>query len=271
MTSITEKGIAGFLTLCNYKYKDLAKRDIQQAVAYFKELDIKIDKYVYPNGQARDLVTLNGTVPVNYKNNRYNIPVQLFLSDSHPYTPPICYVRPTADMSVNVSDHVDSNGRINLPCLREWAYPQSDIYMLLNLMVMKFSEQSPVFAKRNSETPASFSSATPYPVSNSTRPTYPGYPSSSGPTPYPTNSPYTMPTPYSQTSYSVASSSNPPYPTTTGNTPYPNNPYYPMTQSISSTGQNLSNIKSGSGMFVIIIYLTLFLFAQMILGHTFQN
>ena len=247
--NITEKVIANFLATCNYKYKDLAKRDIQQAVNYFKELDIKVDKYAYPNGQVRDLVTLNGTIPVNYKNNRYNIPVQLFLSDTHPYTPPICYVRPTAEMSVNVSDHVDSSGRVNLPCLREWAYPQSDIYMLLNLMVMKFSEQSPVFAKRNNQASVT-ASATPYQVSNSARPTYPGYPNISGQTPYPavSSASYSMPTSYGQPSYPTVSSGNPPYPTQSGgNLPYPNNPYYPMPQSIQSAGQNLSHLKSGSG------------------------
>ncbi len=243
---ITEQAIASLLARCNYKYKDLAKRDIQQAVAYFKELDIKVDKYVYPNGQVRDLVTLEGTIPVNYKNNRYNIPVQLFLSDTHPYTPPLCYVRPTADMSVNVSDHVDANGRINLPSLREWAYPQSDIYMLLTLMAMKFSEQSPVFAKRTNQ-----ASTTPYPVANSVRPTYPGYPSSSGQTPYPSanNASYSMPTPYGQPTYPSMSSANPPYPTgPSANPPYPNNPYYPMAQTSQLSEQKLSHLKSGSGM-----------------------
>lgn len=231
----TEKQITDLLVRCQYKYKDLAKRDIQSAIGYFKELNLMIDKYVYPNGQAKDLVALNGTIPVNYKNNRYNIPVELFLSDTHPYTPPLCYVRPTPEMSVNVSDHVDPNGRINLPCLREWSYPQSDIYMLLNLMTMKFSEQSPVFAKRQSQpssyptsqtTPYPSSQNSPYPSSNSSyppgRPPYPSYPSSNS-TPYPTPGAYP--------------SSNTPYPMT-------NNPYYPMPQA----GQpQPSYIKSGSG------------------------
>ncbi len=64
---------------CQYKYKDLARRDITQALAYFKELSPKFDTHTYPNGVTRDLITLTGTIPVNYKNNRYNIPIQLYL------------------------------------------------------------------------------------------------------------------------------------------------------------------------------------------------
>lgn len=230
--SVTDKNIMDVLARCQYKYKDLAKRDIQSALDYFKELSLIVDGYVYPNGQSKELVTLSGTIPVYYKNNRYNIPVQLFLSDTHPYMPPLCYVRPTPDMSINVSDHVDTNGRINLPCLREWSYPQSDIYVLLNLMTMKFSEQSPVFAKRQSQpqqpTQQSYSSNPSY---QSNRPAYPGYNNTSYPssnnTPYPSsnNTPY---------------SSSGGYPNAS-NTPYPNNPYYPMPQ----PNQQLSYLKSG--------------------------
>lgn len=212
----TDKQITDLLVRCNYKYKDQTKRDIQSTLSYFKELNLIVDKYIYPNGQAKDLVTLNGTIPVTYKNSRYNIPVQLFLSDAHPYTPPLCYVRPTPEMSVNVSDHVDANGRINLPCLREWNFPSSDIYMLLSLMAMKFSEQSPVFAKRQGQQqqhqqPQHQSAyqprQTPYPAVS--RPEYPSYPSGGG--------------------YPSASGA---YPSSASNTPYPvtNNPYYPMPQ-----------------------------------------
>lgn len=255
--SITDKNITDLLVRCQYKYKDLAKRDIQAALGYFKELNLVLDKYVYPNGQAKDLVTLSGTIPVHYKNSRYNIPVQLFLSDTHPYTPPLSYVRPTAEMSVNVSEAVDSNGRVNLPCLREWSYPQSDIYVLLNLMTMKFSEQSPVFAKRQSQPPPS--SNQPYPNS---RPAYPSYNNSPYPssnnTPYPSanNTPYPSSnnTPYpSSNNNPYPSANNTPYPSSGAypsatNTPYPNNPYYPMPHVNSQQPQqNLSYLKSGSG------------------------
>ena len=82
----SEKQVVDLLNRCQYKYKDLCKRDILASLSYFKELSTNTENYVYPNGQMKDLVTLVGTIPVNFKNNRYNIPVQLFLADTHPYT-----------------------------------------------------------------------------------------------------------------------------------------------------------------------------------------
>jgi ESCRT-I complex subunit TSG101 len=239
-----DKIITDLLSSCQYKYKDLSKRDISQALDYFKELNPKQDKYVYPNGQVKDLLTLSGTVPVNFKGVRYNIPVQIYLSDLHPYTPPIAYVRPTPDMSINVSETVDSNGRVMLPFLTEWNYPHSDLYMLLNFMTIRFSEHTPLFAKSNASNGRNIN-----PSNSSSN-------FANNPLPYPTDSrpPYPMPNTYtsSMPSYPSANSSYnydqaataqnnlPPYSSATSGVypPASNNPYYPM--------NNTPQIKSAS-------------------------
>ena len=41
-----------------------------------------------------------GTIPVPYRGQNYNIPVSLYLLDTHPYHAPLCYVKPTPDMQV---------------------------------------------------------------------------------------------------------------------------------------------------------------------------
>lgn len=50
----------------------------------------------------------------------YNIPVCVWLLDTHPYNSPMCYVKPTAYMQIKVSRHVDQTGRVFLPYLHEW-------------------------------------------------------------------------------------------------------------------------------------------------------
>lgn len=40
--------------------------------------------------------------------------------DTHPKNAPICYVKPTNDMSIKVSMFVDQNGKIYLPYLHDW-------------------------------------------------------------------------------------------------------------------------------------------------------
>ncbi len=52
----------------------------------------------------------------------YNIPVCLWLMDTHPYNPPIVFVRPTATMQIKQGKHVDANGKIYLPYLHEWKH-----------------------------------------------------------------------------------------------------------------------------------------------------
>lgn len=217
--SANERIITDLLNKCNYRYKDMTKRDVTGALSYFKDLALKTDKHVYPTGVFKELVCLSGTIPVNFRGNVYNIPVQIFLSETHPYDKPIAYVRPTPDMNINVSDAVDSNGLISLPCLKEWNYQNSDLYMLLNLMAIKFSEQTPLYSKPLR------------PVSTASASNFGSYPSNNPPYPsnFPINPSYPPPPPANNSSYPSAT----PYPTS-------NSPYFPMPPT------QYSNLKSNS-------------------------
>ena len=77
----------------------------------------------------------------------YNIPVALWILDTHPIHAPLCYVRPTPDMQIKVSQHVDGNGKIYLPYLHEWDAANSDILGLVQMCIITFGEQPPVFAR----------------------------------------------------------------------------------------------------------------------------
>lgn len=50
----------------------------------------------------------------------YNIPVKIWVMDTHPNNAPICYVNPTSDMIVKPSRTVDHSGKIYLPFLHFW-------------------------------------------------------------------------------------------------------------------------------------------------------
>lgn len=81
---------------------------------------ILVPLLVFNDGTPMELVQLNGTIPVRFKGAIYNIPVCIWLMDTHPYNAPICYVKPTPDMSIKVSMFVDQNGKIYLPYLHDW-------------------------------------------------------------------------------------------------------------------------------------------------------
>jgi len=63
----------------------------------------------------------------------YNIPIKLWLIETHPYNPPMVYVNPTANMQIKPGRHVDTTGRIYLPYLHEWKHVSSVVAILLAL------------------------------------------------------------------------------------------------------------------------------------------
>jgi ESCRT-I complex subunit TSG101 len=95
---------------------------------------------VFNDGASKQLLCLGGTIPVHYKgtplfmcslkwNNPlldllgsdYNIPVALWLLETHPVNAPMVFVRPTSDMRLRISKHVDHNGKVYMPYLHVWS------------------------------------------------------------------------------------------------------------------------------------------------------
>uniref|UniRef100_A0A3Q3X6E3 UEV domain-containing protein n=1 Tax=Mola mola TaxID=94237 RepID=A0A3Q3X6E3_MOLML len=89
-----------------------------------------------------------GMIPSTGTYRSYNFPVQLWLLDSFPFAPPICLLRPTANMVIREGKHVDARGRIFLPGLHNWDYqPKSSVVGLLREMTAKFEEDPPLSSK----------------------------------------------------------------------------------------------------------------------------
>ncbi|XP_051884777.1 tumor susceptibility 101a [Pristis pectinata] len=143
--AITEGGLKKMVS--KYKYRDLTVREILNVTSTYKDLKPVNDAYVFNNGSSQELMSLTGTIPVSYRGNMYNIPVCLWLLDSYPYNPPICFVKPTSTMMIRTGKHVDANGKIYLPYLHEWKHPHSDLYGLIQVMIVMFGEEPPVFSR----------------------------------------------------------------------------------------------------------------------------
>ncbi|GFT44080.1 tumor susceptibility gene 101 protein [Nephila pilipes] len=190
-----QESIDGYVAkiLSKYQYPDRAKRDVSNAIHRYKNLRPKLDTYVFNDGTRQELACLDGTIPVMYKGTYYHIPVCIWLLDSHPYNSPMCYVKPTADMQIKASRHVDTNGRVYLPYLHNWNPDSSDLLGVIQVMIIVFGEQPPVYAKPKIQNSSAYTS-TPYPAEPSSfmpmpnvGTTYPPYPPvpSTGQPPYP--------------------------------------------------------------------------------------
>lgn len=47
------------------------------------------------DGTTSTLLDLEGTIPIFYRGNQYNIPVEFWIVENYPMSPPVCFVRPT--------------------------------------------------------------------------------------------------------------------------------------------------------------------------------
>ncbi|KAK4877244.1 hypothetical protein RN001_009750 [Aquatica leii] len=189
---VDESRIKQWLTNGNYRNIDIAFREILNVTGHYQGLHAQLETYIFNDGTPMELVNLNGTIPVRYKGNVYNIPICIWIMDTHPNNAPICYVKPTSDMSIKVSMFVDQNGKIYLPYLHDWVPTSSDLLGLIQVMIVTFGEQPPVFAKPKDEMPYPHSSFMPQPPASgggSFMPYPTPYPPASGfggyPPPYP--------------------------------------------------------------------------------------
>ncbi|XP_026320590.1 tumor susceptibility gene 101 protein [Hyposmocoma kahamanoa] len=207
--------------LTKYRHRDYTCREVINLIQVYRSLTFRLEGFVFNNGTRKDLLNLEGTIPVNYKGTFYNIPVCIWLMDTHPQNAPLCFVKPTPDMSIKVSRYVDTNGKVYLPYLHEWTQTGSTLQQLIQCMITAFGEIPPVYSKPRTE------ARPPYPV-NSFMPQPSGYPYPQvSPQPgYPTSTPYptasNLPYPAYGAPYPGAVNSNgSPYPPATNPTPYP--------------------------------------------------
>lgn len=175
--------------LVNYIDPTATKKDVVDCLKQYKALACRYEEYVFNDGTVKQLLNLQGTIPVRYKGNTYHIPICIWLLDTHPRYAPICYVKPTSDMHIKVSMYVDHNGKIYLPYLHDWTPMQSDLLGLIQVMIVTFGEFPPVYSKpkqaKEQATPYPTQSFMPQPPATSTQSPFCPYPGQQQFPPYP--------------------------------------------------------------------------------------
>lgn len=226
--------------LNKYKHSDYTCREVINVIQRYRSLTYRQEAFVFNNGSRKDLLNLDGTIPVNYKGTFYNIPVCIWLTDTHPQNAPLCFVKPTPDMCIKVSKYVDSNGKVYLPYLHEWTGNASTLLNLIQHMVTAFGELPPVYSKRNEPRELPFP-LTPFGSGYPQVAPQPGYPTQ--PLPYPTtsNMPYNFGTPYPS---GVPVNGTPYPPQTTNITPYPQGANYGPTPDVTGGTITEEHIKA---------------------------
>ncbi|XP_053576642.1 ubiquitin-conjugating enzyme E2 variant 3 isoform X1 [Bombina bombina] len=132
--------------LGRYRFRDLTIEELKGVYKAYPEFIFSMDTYTFKDGSQKDLLNLTGTIPMKFQGNLYNIPICLWILDSHPFAPPLCFLKPTENMGIRVGKHIDVEGRIYLLYLQNWSHPKSTVIGLLREMVQTFEEELPLYS-----------------------------------------------------------------------------------------------------------------------------
>lgn len=103
--------------------------------------------FAHNDGTTSTLLNLEGTIPIFYRNNQYNIPIEFWIVETYPMAPPVSFVRPTADMMVKPGHpHVTSDGYVKIPYTCDWR-PDCTLLELVAHMCSIFGSMPPVFRR----------------------------------------------------------------------------------------------------------------------------
>lgn len=99
-----EKLVVKSLAKVKYRFPEVCKRDVLAVLAGYRGLAPQHDTFVFDNGEEMPLLNVNGTIPIVYKGNTYNIPICFWLLVDYPAVAPMAYVKPTNDMQIKVNE-----------------------------------------------------------------------------------------------------------------------------------------------------------------------
>ncbi|KAL3989223.1 hypothetical protein ACER0C_013541 [Sarotherodon galilaeus] len=154
MPQVERKAELRTLTECGYLHPGETLCDLHLVQSLFPDLRLYVDFYCFPNKQKKKLLFLAGTLPVQYEGSEYNIPVCIWLHETHPSSRPRCYVCPSVSMVINPTcPCVDAAGDIRLDALTNWAEGVSNLSLLVSEMRRAFQKDTPLYSRCPVQTP----------------------------------------------------------------------------------------------------------------------
>ena len=122
--------------------------DLQTLLSSFRNLRAVSEIYTSNEGNSDTLVKVEGTIPITYRQATYNIPVEIWITQSYPLSRPLVYVKPTSSMII-VPNHenVAPDGTVFLPYLNQWTSNRSNLRDLAEACCATFSRVPPVRSK----------------------------------------------------------------------------------------------------------------------------
>ncbi|KAF4149557.1 Vps23 core domain [Phytophthora infestans] len=138
-----------------YPQSSRVRGDVYNLLGQIPSLQPNCGTFAHNDGTTSTLLNLEGTIPIFYRGNQYNIPVEFWVVETYPMAPPVCFVRPTADMMVKPGHpHVTSDGYVKIPYTSDWR-PDFTMLELVAHMCSIFGNMPPVFRRPAASRPQS--------------------------------------------------------------------------------------------------------------------
>lgn len=116
----------------------------------FPSLHPKTSTFTHNDGRQSHLLQADGTIPILFAGSPYNIPASIWLLESYPRLPPAVFLSPTRDMVVKPHHpYVDRSGSVDVPYLRSWIFPSSNLVDLVQSLSHLFSQDPPLYTRPN--------------------------------------------------------------------------------------------------------------------------
>ncbi|KAK3645620.1 Suppressor protein stp22 of temperature-sensitive alpha-factor receptor and arginine permease [Elasticomyces elasticus] len=150
MAQVPDKVMAWLYSVL-HEYHDQQRiySDAARTLGIYPSISPRTEVYTYENGSSALLLTLSGTLPVDFRGTTYRFPVKLWIPQSYPQEAPIVYVTPGRDMLVRPGQHVGVDGRVYHPYLRDWqqTWDRASIAQFLDYLQQVFAKEPPVISK----------------------------------------------------------------------------------------------------------------------------
>mmetsp|Transcript_22574 Transcript_22574/g.22325 ORF Transcript_22574/g.22325 Transcript_22574/m.22325 type:complete len:122 (+) Transcript_22574:9-374(+) len=104
---------------CHYdpQCKPYIINELHQVIMKYPSLSAKPTPLMMGN-QSFTFICLDGTLPIPFKQNYYNIPVRIIYPNQYPHYAPLVRVIPSAEMIIKPSEYIDEDGGVKLDLFR---------------------------------------------------------------------------------------------------------------------------------------------------------
>ncbi|XP_032875472.1 E3 ubiquitin-protein ligase RNF31 isoform X2 [Amblyraja radiata] len=114
-------------------------KELKNVRAVYRDLSVNFDFYCHSTGFKSQLVNVNGTIPVSCEGQIYNLPITIWLHNTHPKCPPKCFVKGLPVHDRTTGDFLDDVSNKSSSYLCNWKYPRSQLLGLVEEIKASFT------------------------------------------------------------------------------------------------------------------------------------